>query len=114
MSLQNPPPHPPDDTAPDAPRISRRTTVVLGSLGGLAFTLPISRRTTNIVVVMFLGVLPATGVSLFIYLFAPWFAGLLNIHPAIVIVPFGAAGVLVLVCSPIIRRVRARSAPPAS
>lgn len=40
----------------------------------------------------------------------PWVAGLLNIDPAIVIVPFGAAAVLVLACLPIVRRAKARSA----
>ncbi len=83
---QNPPPHAHDDTGPDAQRISRRTAATLFFLvWGSA--------------------------SLLIYMvFVPWFAGLLNIDPAIVILPTGAAGVLVLVCPPIIRRVRARSA----
>ncbi len=94
MIYQNPPPHPPDSTAPDAPRISRRTAKVLGLLVRLAWT------------------------SLIIYLtlsvFAPWFAGLLNIHRIIVVMAITAVvliGVLMIASPSITRRVRARSAP---
>ncbi len=75
MYYQNPPPHPGDDTAPDAPRISRRTTIVLGSLVGSVFAISLSNLT--------------------IFVFAPWLAGLLNIHPAIMV----AAASLVLACA---------------
>lgn len=87
MALQNPPPHIDDDTALDAPRISRRTAEVLGSLVGLAF------------------------VCLTLFVLAPWFAGLLNIHRVIVEMAILVSTGLVLACPPIIRRVRARSAP---
>ncbi len=137
MSYQNPPPHPGDDTTPTAPRISRRTTIVVESAFGsvVRVTLPFSRRTATFVVfLLIMVVVPLTWTHLTIYVFAPWLAGLLNIDPFIVMASIlaayllvlvcpsiwptaakttrngRAAYLLVLVCPSIIRRVRARSA----
>ncbi|WP_420618003.1 hypothetical protein [Candidatus Poriferisocius sp.] len=88
MSYQNPPPHPGDDTAPAAPRISQRTAKVSVRAVWVALLYPhddtapaaprISRRTAKV-----LGLLVRVAWSfLIIYLtisvFAPWFAGLLT------------------------------------
>ena len=99
MYYQNPPPHPHHYTAPDAPRISRRTAAVLVGL--------------------IVGVWVALLYLLAIKVLGPWFAGLLNIGPDIAtlvayLVACAAAvlvGVLMIVCPSITRRVRARSAP---
>ncbi len=81
--------NPPDDTAPDAPRIGRRTAKVLVRAVRVALLyllaikrfdpLRIGRRTAAVLAGLIAGVRMGLFFLLVIHVLGPWFAGLLNI-----------------------------------